>query len=324
MIDCSKDIVEYHNKKVKLPDKNANAMKSRQASIRSQLEKGLKRRGLPKPQMEVQGSFAMKTMIQNDEHDYDIDDGVYFDAKSLSSTDSKKEMTSRRVRKLVRNAAKDKKIVLKCEARKKCVRIHFKKGCHIDMPVYRLVQNKSNKGSNLISEIAIDNGWKRSDAQKVTSWFEKKNRERSRGTPGGDQMRRMVRLMKKFCKSRKRWKHKMLGGFAVTVLVAECYQKNATREDKALYNTMKSIQKRLKKNRVIRSPVTRDQKITDDITDEKAQFLLEKLTVAIENLVPLFSPKCTPPNALKCWDAVFNTDFFGKRKPKIVRSGKRS
>lgn len=313
MIDCSKDIVEYHKKKVKLPDKDAKAMKSRQGSIRAQLEKGLELRGLPKPRMEVQGSFAMKTVIQNDEHDYDIDDGVYFDAKSLRSTDSKNEMTSRRVRKLVRNTAKDKKIVLKCEGRKKCVRIHFKKGCHIDMPVYRLVQNKSNKGSNLISEIAIDNGWKRSDARKVTSWFEKKNKELSRGTQGGDQMRRIVRLIKKFCKSRKNWKHKMLGGFAVTVLVAECYQPNAKREDKALYDTIKAIQKRLKRNRAIMNPVTSGQKITDGITDDKVQFLYEKLTVAINDLSPLFNAKCTRAMALKCWGSVFRTEYFISR-----------
>ena len=313
MIDCSKDIVEYHNKKVKLPDKDANAMKSRQGSIRAQLEKGLKLRGLPKPQMEVQGSFAMKTMIQNDEHDYDIDDGVYFDAKSLKNAASGNEMTPKQVRKLVRNAANDKKIVLKCEARSKCVRIHFKKGCHIDMPVYRFVRNKNNKKGSPVSQIAIDNAWKRSDAREVTSWFEKKNRERSRGTPGGDQMRRMVRLTKKFCKSRKNWKHKMLGGFAVTVLVAECYQPNAKREDKALYDTMKAIQIRLKQNRAIKNPVARGRKIIDDKNDEKAKFLLKNLKIAIKELHPLLSPKCTRPKALKCWGRVFNAEFFENR-----------
>ena len=324
MINCSKDIFDYHNKKVRLPDKDAKAMKSRQCSIRVQLKKGLKCRGLPYPQMfEAQGSFAMKTVIQNDEHDYDLDDGVYFDAKSLNKAAIGNEMASKRIRKLVRNAANDKVTVLKCEARSKCVRIHFKKGCHIDMPVYRLVRNRSKKAAALVSQIAIDNGWKRSDAREVANWFNKKNKERSRGTQDGDQMRRIVRLMKKFCKSRKRWKHKMLGGFAITVLVVECYKRNAKREDEALYNTMKAVQKRLKQNRAIKNPVTRGQKITDDNNDKKAEFFLEKLTVAIGDLAPLFSSNCKRLNALECWDKVFRTDFFARRGQNKARSSKR-
>lgn len=308
MMDCSKELVAYHNKKVRLSDKDAKAMESRQGSIRAQLKKGLVLKRFPKPQMEVQGSFAMKTVIQNDKHEYDLDDGVYFHVKSLNRASHGSEMSPGCSRRLVLDAVKCEKPFLKCEARSKCVRVYFKKGCHIDMPVYRLVRNKSNKGTDLVSQIAINNGWKRSDAREVTNWFEKKNKERSRGTPGGDQMRRMVRLIKKFCKSRKNWKHKMLGGFAVTVLVAECYQPNAKREDKALYDTMKAIKNRLKKNRAIKNPVTRGQKITDDITDKKAEFLLNKLTVAIGDLAPLFDSKCTRPKALKCWGRVFNAN----------------
>ena len=313
MINCSKDIFDYHNKKVRLPDKDVRDMKSRQGSIRFQLERGLNRRGLQMPRMEVQGSYAMKTLIQNDENSYDIDDGVYFDKKILNKAPQGNGMSPKCARRLVRDAVNGEKQFFKCEARSKCVRVHFKKGYHIDMPVYRLVRNSSKKGAALVSQIAIDNGWKRSDAREVANWFNKKNKEQSRGTQGDDQMRRIVRLMKKFCKSRKRWKHKMLGGFAITVLVVECYKRNAKREDEALYNTMKAIQKRLKKNRAIKNPVTRGQKITDDITDKKAEFLLEKLTIAIGDLAPLLNKKCTRAKALNCWDRVFNTNFYGTR-----------
>ena len=323
MIDCSKEILAYHNKKVRLSDKDAKAMESRQGSIRAQLKKGLELKRFPKPQMEVQGGFAMKTVIQNEKHEYDLDDGVYFHVKSLNRASKGSEMSPRCSRRLVRDAVKCEKPFLKCEARSKCVRVYFKKGCHIDMPVYRLVRNKSNKGTDLVSQIAINNGWKRSDAREVTNWFEKKNKERSRGTPGGDQMRRIVRLMKKFCKSRKMWKHKMLGGFAITVLVVNCYKPNSKREDKALYNTMKAVQKRLKQNRAIKNPATPGQKIVDDITDEKAQFLLEKLTDAINHLGPLFDAKCTRPNALKCWGKILGEDFPGRRNQNKVKPGKR-
>ena len=324
MIDCSKDIVEYHNKKVRLSDKDANAMKSRQYSVRSQLENGLKLKGLPKPRMEVQGSFAMKTMIQNDKNDYDIDDGVYFDVKILDRAVSGKEMTPRQARRMVQCAITDKNPSTKCEVRGKCVRVHYKKGCHVDMPVYRLVRRKNNgKGSKLVYEIAINKEWKRSDARDVTNWFKGKNKKRSPGSSNDGQMCRIVRLVKKFSKSHENWNEKMLGGFAITVLVAECYKPNEKREDKALYNTMKAIQVRLNRSLDIKHPVTSGEFIVDGAKGARARFFLKKLAIAKRNLAPLLKSNCTRSVALECWDKVFNTDFFGRRNQNKAKSGKR-
>ena len=313
MINCSKDIVAYHNTKVKLPNSKVSAMETRQASIRSQLEKGLRRSGLPKPWMEVQGSFAMRTMILSDKNDYDIDDGAYFDAEELKKANGGKTMGPKLARKRVQGALTYSNPSTKCEARSKCVRIQYQKGCHIDIPVYRRVRNAGSHGSRFNIEIAINKDWKKSDARDVTKWFESENKKRSPDTSNGGQMCRIVRLMKKYSKSRKKWKHKMLGGFAITVLVVECYQPNAKREDKALYDTMTAIQIRLKQNRAIKNPVARGRKIIDDRNDEKAKFLLKNLKIAIKELHPLLSPKCTRPKALKCWGRVFNAEFFGNR-----------
>ena len=265
----------------------------------------------------------MKTMIQNDRNNYDIDDGVYFDAKALNTASPNNEMTPRQARRMVQCAITYKNPSTKCEIRGKCVRVHYQKGCHIDMPVYRLVRSKKSKDPKLVSEIAIDKEWKRSDAVYVTRWFKEKNKIRSPGTSGDGQMRRIVRLVKKFSKSHENWNEKMLGGFAITVLVAECYKPNEKREDKALYNTMKAIQVRLNRSLDIKHPVTSGEFIVDGAKGARARFFLKKLAIARRNLAPLLKSNCTRSVALECWDKVFNTDFFGRRNQNKAKSGKR-
>ena len=55
------------------------------------------------------------------------------------------------------------------------------------------------------------------------------------------QMRRVVRLIKKFARSRDSWKASILSGFGITKLVAECYKPHAGLDDTALYETMEAI-----------------------------------------------------------------------------------
>ena len=324
MIDCSKEILAYHNKKVNLSGESMKSMRSRRESIHSQLKKGLELKRLPKPRMiRTQGSFAMKTMIQNDRNDYDIDDGVYFDAKALNKASPNNEMTPRQARRMVQCAIIYKNPSTKCEVRGKCVRVRYQKGCHIDMPVYRLVRSKKSKDPKLVSEIAIDKEWKRSDAVDVTRWFKEKNKSRSPDTSGDGQMRRIVRLMKKFSKSHENWNEKMLGRFVITVLVAGCYKPNEKREDKALYNTMKAMQVRLNRSLDIKHPITVGELIIDGAKGAKARFFLRRLNIAIKNLAPLLRSNCTRSDALECWGKVFGEDFLGRRNQNKVKSGKR-
>ena len=87
--------------------------------------------------------------------------------------------------------------------------------------------------------------WKRSDARDVTEWFEKENTEKSPDVDNGRQLRRIVRQIKKFARSRDSWKRQILSGFGITKLVTECFRGDANREDVALYETMKAIRHRL-------------------------------------------------------------------------------
>ena len=311
MIDCSSDIFAYHDEKVRLSSSEMEAMRARQKSTRHRLISGLAEKGLPKPlDIEVQGSFAMKTMVQHDDNDYDVDEGAYFDIQDLI-TKGGIYMTPQQVRKMVRNAVFDRQFIRECEARQKCVRIYYRQGCHIDIPVYRCFRDFSGQ---IVNEIALGDEWIESDARHVTKWFKEQNKSKSPNTANGGQMRRIVQLIKKFTKCRKGWSNNMLSGFGITVLVEECYRRNRyNRDDIALLETILNIINRLNVDQVIRHPVMRNVIIDDGSAGAKTQFFLVNLSKSTLGLSPLVEGNCISSDALALWDEFFNTDFFRNR-----------
>jgi hypothetical protein len=154
--------------------------------------------------------------------------------------------------------------------------------------------------------------WKKSDARDVTAWFDKENKNQSPDTGNGRQMRRVVRYTKYYTTSRPSWTG-ILGGFGVTKLVSERYQPDTAREDKAFYNTIKSMRDRLNGSLVVKHPIAGNGDITTGTDDPRARKLREKLDDALTTLAPLFDTNCTREKALKCWDKLFDTTFFSDR-----------
>lgn len=295
-------------------------MRKRRNSNRERLKNGLYKNDKPQPKLfKRQGSYAMKTMVQHDDKKYDIDDGVYFLKEDLVGSRGV-EMSALDARKLVRDALDDGSFKTPPEVRNNCVRVYYEEGYHVDVPVYRLVVTEDVFGNEQEHAELASTDWKRSDARDVTDWFEGENDRQSPDTENGRQLRRVTREIKKYAKSRASWESKILGGFGITVLVTECYRKDDTREDKALYDTMKAIRDRLKWNLVVPHPTTKGDTITVGDDDSKARFLREKLTEAIDTLAPLFESDCTREKALKCWDKVYSTDYFGNRLEKTTAS----
>ncbi|NCP23816.1 MAG: hypothetical protein GW854_06680 [Erythrobacter sp.] len=304
MFDCAKDVLSFHDEKVTLPQSDRTAMRDRRNANRDRSRKGLeKNAGPPIDEHVVQGSYAMKTMLRHDANDYDIDDGVYFAKEDLVGPRGA-ELTSRQAREMVRDAVDDGSFADAPEVHGNCVRVVYKKGYHVDMPVYRKV---SDDGA-VYYELASASGWKRSDARDVTEWFD----DVRSASADGVQLRRIVRLIKKFAKSRDSWSGQLLSGFGITALVAQEFV-HYTREDEALYYTMKAIRDRLTWNLVVAHPVTPNDTITDGPEDPKARRLKGKLTEAIDNMAPLFASDCTRNEALGCWDKVFFTTHFSER-----------
>ncbi len=309
MYDCSKEVLGYHDDEVTLPQSERDEMRDRRNANRDRLKAGLKKAEKPKPlEFKSQGSYAMKTMTQHPEKDYDIDDGVYFDAKDLVGPKGG-ETTALGARQMVRDALDDGSFNTKPEVRNNCVRIYYDAGYHVDMPVYRRVVTTDLFGKEQVHHELASTDWKRSDARDVTAWFEDENNRQSPNSENGRQLRRITRLNKKFARSRSSWNDLALSGFGITKLVTECYRSDP-REDTALYETMKAIRDRLNVNLIVKHPVTPGDTITEGPDDPKAKFLRDKLSDALKWLEPVNAADCTRETAMKCWGKVFSTKYF--------------
>lgn len=308
MHNCHTDMLAYHNDEVTLPQSEQTDMRNRRNSNRDRVKNGLKKNDQPSPDdFTSQGSYAMRTMVQYPNKDYDIDDGIYFDREKLKGSRGG-DKTPQEAKQMVCDAVQDDRFKKKPEVRTNCVRVYYNEGYHVDLPVYRTYLD--DYGDEKI-ELASTN-WKESDPQSVTSWFDKQNQEKSPDTTNGRQLRRIVRFLKTFSRSRDSWSDRTATGFIITKLVTEKYHSDSAREDQSLYYTMKGIKERLDWDLEVKHPVL-DEYLTNGPDDSKTKFLREKLDEALKNLDILFDPDCTRSQALKAWDKVFNTSYFSGR-----------
>lgn len=307
MHDCATDILAFHNDKVTLLQPQRTAMRDRRNANRDRLVNRLKADEKPTPKEFIkQGSYAMLTMVQDPDNDYDIDDGAYFTQASLQDTDGN-DMLPQNARQMVCDALQDDRFNKQPQVRKNCVRIFYQEGYHVDMPIYRI---RDTDGQY---ELACGDKWVVSRAADVEEWFSATNQMKSPDENNGRQFRRIVRLLKKFARSRAAWKDRIASGFTITKLAEECYVANKDREDSALRDTMQSMRNRLLGSLEVRHPVTPDAMLTSGPNDEGTRFLREKLDVALADLAILDSPNCTRKEALAAWDKVYDTDFFSAR-----------
>ena len=311
MHDCHKDILAYHDEKATLPQPEQRDMRERRDANRKRLKKGLERDDEPSlSKTESQGSYAHHTMVQQPDKDYDIDDGAYFRAADLIKPNGETR-SALDVKKAVRRAIDDGTFKKPPKVRKNCVRIYYAAGYHVDVPVYRDVLDYF--GYHQQYELASTD-WKESDPARVTKWFNDRNKAKSPDEANGRQLRRTVRLLKAFARSRPSWRKRIATGFMITILIAdECYWSDKDREDRALYNTMLGIRNRLRGNRRIMHPVVTGEELTSGRDDAQTGFLLEKLDWALEKFQKLHAADCTRDDALGAWDTAFGTDYFSKR-----------
>lgn len=306
MYNSADDVLAFHDDEVTLPQVERTAMRDRRNANRDRLKSRLEEKEKPVPQSFIQqGSYAMLTMVQDSDNDYDIDDGVYFAQVDLKDRDGS-AMSARRIKDIVCDALKDDRFTKQPQVRSTCVRIVYNEGYHVDMPVYRI---RTSDGQY---ELAADDAWVVSRAADVEEWFEREN-AKSPDTANGRQFRRLVRCIKKFGRSRKDWKDKCASGFAITKLVSECYKADAGREDVALRNTMQAIYTRLFMSLEVMHPVTPSARLTKGSDDAGTTFLREKLKDALSDLQVLDNNNCTSKQAASAWDKVFNTNFFSGR-----------
>jgi hypothetical protein len=271
------------------------------------LESGLKKAEKPAPKRHVkQGSYAMKTVVQQPNNAYDIDNGALFDKAKLIGPNGG-EMTPLEARTMVCDGLQDASFKKKPEVRPHCVRVHYNEGWWVDVPVYReVIEGKVTR-----LELA-SSAWKASNPEGVTAWFDAlvKSKSPDADKAGDPQFRRVVSYVKGLAKTRTSWNWPT--GFMISVLVSETYVSDE-RDDVSLRKTLKAIVKRLEGSLRIDHPVLAGERLDRGDDDSRCVDMRDKLKDLMGNLDVLDDPKCSAEQAAKAWDTLYGVSFFRDR-----------
>ncbi len=310
-IDCNKEMKGYHADEVTLSNDDQTEMRGRRDSGRKRLSNGLTKTSHPVPEeFSSQGSYAMRTMVRDDGRDYDIDDGAYFGKEDLKDANGD-YLGARDARTRIRGALKDDRLAYDAVVKTNCVRQQYPDGYHIDIPVYRTTRSRDYWGNEVVDyELASGDDWVKSDARKVTSWYnDAVGSELKAGQSDTSQLRRITKLTKKMARSRVAWKKKTTSGICISKLVVDHFMGRPDRDDDALRDTWKAIEAQLAFSQRIGHPVYADKNLAEE-GDECVVFFRECLIHALETLKILDEYDCTRKKAGDAWDEVFNTDYF--------------
>ena len=306
MKDCSQDIKKYYDDRVMLPEAERKPMRNRRDDNRKRLKKRQVEAELPVPREHmVQGSYAMYTMTQHDENDWDIDDGAVFTKSDLVGPRGG-DMSCRDAKAMVAEALKDRRLNDPPSVHTNCVRIHYHQGYHLDIPVYRY--SVDDEGNDVYELAGTE--WRESNPRLITSWYNQAVIDKSPGNDGDRQMRRVTSLLKAFGRSANRKSWNMPSGLILSVLVDEQYVAIEGRDDESWYTTIKGIRDRLNFDLTVQHPCEDvDEELTKSNADACMSFLRDKLSWAIDLLAPTQSSACERSEALKCWKKVLQTFY---------------
>lgn len=309
-INYHRQIQSYDTEKVNLPDAIRDGLYEKREANRNRLKANLPER-IKIKEFIAQGSMAIRTTVQESDGDYDIDDGVSFYAETLKGAIiGFFDLDSDQVREMVCEALKDEKFSKQPEILGNCVRVYYAEGYHVDVPSFRVYAASTPEERQ---ELAGKNDWRPSNPTEINVWFESRVRESNRiQEDAGSQFRRMVRLLKRFARSRgKKWN--MPNGLKLTMLVDECFERSAARDDKAFYFLLDRLSKRLHQNLVVlnRAQSKKPQDIlTKSDEDENMVELRLHIWEALKTLSILWDEKCTKSSARTVWEWVFQPDGF--------------
>ncbi|NNM73838.1 cyclic GMP-AMP synthase DncV-like nucleotidyltransferase [Enterovirga aerilata] len=317
MKDTNEQLRRFHDDCVWMNAAGRRDILAKARANRTRLRNGLERDSKPAPVgSATQGSYAMRTMIQNDEGDYDIDDGVYFARDKLIGPNGG-EITALAARQMVCDALQDRRFRDSPEVRNNCVRIYYSapNNYHVDVPVYRRTRTKDVFTGEITDTYELaSSDWKTSDALSVTKWFKKQNKDKSSDpSENGDrgQFVRIVRLAKAFARSRPHWSGKIAGGFALSRLVSDHFTENVDRDDVAFRQVLRAIHNRLGWKTWVEHPTLNEDILPVD--SAKSRFLRKKLGDKLPLLDILDDPGCTHEEAMSAWDDFFYSDWFSNQ-----------
>lgn len=250
-----------------------------------------------------QGSYTMRLLNQHPNDEFDIDVALIFAAADLpASAPDARVLIADALLEAGGGFKKDP------EARTNAVTVWYADGAHVDFAIYREVPEFLGLSSRL-EHAGPD--WGSRDPEKVTRWFKEQVDDKSPevGLVRDDQLRRIVRWVKMFARSRLSWS--LPGGMILTVLACEVYRPDRWRDDVALVDTLKSMKTRLAASLEVLSPIDGTTSLTaKPPRHAEMKALVERLDQAILDLAVIENEDCTREQALRAWGKIFNHSYW--------------
>lgn len=314
MFDASLEFEKFIKERIVLPFEDQQKLRKNKDTNIQRLKNGLSiynhdhKTDYMFSEIFVQGSMSMSTVIQNDANDYDIDVAIVFDEETING------LSAYQARKMVLDALSYKTGQFKNdpELKTNCVRISYADGYHIDFAVYRKIKKPFSNDYQYQHSGGFN--WTDRDPKAITAWFQSAVKQK------GQKLRKVVRLLKTFCKSRNDWVN-MPGGLIQSVLCEEAIDSLDKRIDEIFYNAISCIIKRLKIYKDVRNPT--DAKLSLLSTQrhfEKMDNLLARLEEKIGKLNILFDQHCTSKDAYQAWYNFFNNNYWLEQKTSLTES----
>ena len=318
MFDIDSELQTFYQDHVRLGKKRRDELASIRDANLNRLKSGLDALGEKHgvryayfKEARNQGGYAMHTLNQHLHNEYDLDAALIFRAEDLPD-----DPAAARLR--VCNAFKEKpgNFQRSAVARTNAVTVWYANGPHLDFAIYR---QRETIWKETITEHAGGTEWTARDPDATTDWFKervdvlsprKATYSATKVDPG--QLRRIVRLLKFFCRSRINWD--LPGGMITTALVVEGYRCHIARDDVALYDTMNALHPRLALWITVLNPVDPSQNLTEKTKyRNQVEELRDKLEWALNKLVVLHDPNCMEAQARNAWRQVFNHNFWNAK-----------
>lgn len=319
MYDCSKEFNKFYNDHVRLSEQEKNVLRDKRDKNIKRLKNGLEKYNNENntsykiAESRTQGSMAMHTIVQNDRKDYDIDVAIVFESDNLGI------LGPLATRNMIANALKREmhQFSEEPEVKTGCVRVRYTTGYHIDFAIFK--RSKYSESQDEYDYEYAGDIWSARDIKALDDWFIDEIKAKT------DNLRKIVRLSKMFCKSRDTW-GSMPSGLIQTILCSEQFESSHSRIDEKFYHTLKSILNRLELDLQVNAPNNIDnaRSITTRQVDlDKMRRWKDKLSTQLEKLDILFESDCTYQDAISAWGEFFNHDYWsglGKSTVKITES----
>ena len=295
MLKCQQQFNKFYER-ISLSSNKIKKLKKSRNAVRDKIKNGFKNKLEKKiPLFYQQGSWALRTILNQISGENDLDDGVYLDYNEITN-ENEILLKTETIHEWIKEAAKDH--TFKIIDKKNCVRVVYSGGdYHIDLPIY----SKFPNGKYYLARKGQEQ-WIYSDPKQFKDWFYKMLSNK------GEQSRTIIKYLKAWID----YNDYSIPGIIITVLGLIYYIMDEDSDGNSLLQTVSQIINELIIcNGIILNPVDFNENFLERFSN-KEEYL--------QNMIDAFKAlksKCEEALYAKDTTAACNTwrEIFGERFP---------